>query len=234
MAGVSLTWLGHAAFRIDSPGGKRIYVDPFLSENPSCPETEREPERVDLIALTHGHDDHVGDTLTLAQRFDCPVIALVELRGWLATQGLPADMSQAVNKGGTAEVGGVKVTLTNAHHSSSAFVDGQFLYLGEPAGLVIELENHTRLYFAGDTCVFGDMQLIGRIYEPHLAILPIGDHYTMGPREAAVALELLGVKRCLPCHWGTFPILRGTPDQLRELAPEVEVLTPEPGETIEV
>jgi L-ascorbate metabolism protein UlaG (beta-lactamase superfamily) len=228
-----LTWLGHAAFRIDSPGGKRIYVDPFLHGNPTCPESELEPERCDLIALTHGHDDHVGDTVRLAQRFDCPVIALVELRGWLSTRGLSQEMSEAINKGGTAEVVGVRITLTDAHHSSSAFVDGSFVYLGEPAGLVVELEDGLTIYFAGDTNVFGDMQLIGRIYEPDLAVLPIGDHYTMGPREAAVALELLGVTRCVPCHYGTFPLLTGTPEKLSELAPAgVEILQPKPGETL--
>jgi L-ascorbate metabolism protein UlaG (beta-lactamase superfamily) len=233
MADASLTWLGHAAFRIDSPGGKRIYIDPWL-DNPKCPEGEQQPEQVDLIALTHGHDDHVGSTLELASKFGCPVIAQVELRGWLSTKGLPEEMSHAINKGGTLDVEGIKITLTNAHHSSSAFEDGTFVYLGEPAGLVVELENGTKLYFAGDTCVFGDMQLIGRIYEPDVAILPIGDHYTMGPREAAVALELLGVRRCVPCHYGTFPLLHGTPDQLRELATGVDVLSPEPGETIEL
>jgi L-ascorbate metabolism protein UlaG (beta-lactamase superfamily) len=231
MADVSLTWLGHAAFRIDSPGGKRIYVDPWLG-NPKCPESEKEPERVDLIALTHGHDDHVGETLELAQRFSCPVIAQVELRGWLSTKGLPEDMTQAPNKGGTVETLGIRITLTNAHHSTSAFENGTFVYLGEPAGLVIELENGTKLYFAGDTCVFGDMQLIARIYEPDVAILPIGDHFTMGPREAAVALELLGATRCVPSHYGTFPLLKGTPDELRQLAPNVEVIAPEPGETV--
>jgi L-ascorbate metabolism protein UlaG (beta-lactamase superfamily) len=230
MPGVSLTWLGHAAFRFDTPGGKRVYVDPFL-DNPKCPESEREPERVDLIALTHGHDDHVGNTVELYERFSPPVIALAELRGWLGSQGVGVDPSHAPNKGGTVEVEGIKITLTDANHSSSA---GDGTYLGEPAGLVIEVENRTRLYFAGDTNAFGDMQLIGRIYEPDVAILPIGDHYTMGPREAAVALELLNVKRCVPCHYGTFPLLHGTPAQLRELAPEVELLTPEPGETIEV
>lgn len=233
MPGVLLTWLGHSAFRFDTPGGKRVYVDPFL-DNPLCPETEKEPERVDLIALTHGHDDHVGSTVELAQRFDCPVIALIELRGYLSTQGLSEDMWEAPNKGGTVESEGLRITLTNAHHSSSDFVNGQFVYLGEPAGLVIECENGTKLYFAGDTCVFGDMQLIGRIYEPDVAILPIGGHFTMDPREAAVALELLGVKRCVPCHYGTFPVLRGRPEQLRELAPDVEVLALEPGETVEV
>jgi L-ascorbate metabolism protein UlaG (beta-lactamase superfamily) len=232
MAG-TLTWLGHAAFRMDTPGGKRIYIDPFL-DNPKCPESERSPERVDLIALTHGHEDHVGGTVELVQQFGCPVIALVELRGWLSTKGVPEESSHAANKGGTIEWEGVKITLTDANHSSSAFEDGKFVYLGEPAGLVFELEDGTTVYFAGDTNVFGDMQLIGRIYSPDVAVLPIGDHYTMGPREAAVALELLGVSRCLPCHYGTFPLLRGTPDELRELATNVEVQSPEPGGTIEL
>ncbi|HET8873125.1 MAG TPA: metal-dependent hydrolase [Gaiellaceae bacterium] len=232
MPDVALTWLGHNAFRFDTPGGKRVYIDPFL-DNPKCPESEKEPERVDLIALTHGHDDHVGSTVQLAQQFGCPVVALVELRGWLSLQGLPEDMTQAFNKGGTVERDGIKVTMTDAHHSSGGFENNQFIYLGEPCGLVFEVENGTKLYFAGDTNVFMDMQLIGRIYEPDIAIIPIGDHFTMGPREAAVALELLGVKRCFPCHYGTFPILTGTPDQLRELT-DVELLTPEPGETVEV
>jgi L-ascorbate metabolism protein UlaG (beta-lactamase superfamily) len=233
LADVSLTWLGHAAFRIDSPGGQRIYVDPFLG-NPNCPDGERDPERVDLIALTHGHDDHVGKTVTLAKKFACPVIAQVELRNWLSTKGLPPTMGEGLNKGGTAEVKGVKITLTNAHHSSSVYEEEFITYLGEACGLVIEVENGTKLYFAGDTCVFGDMQLIARIYEPDVAVLPIGGHFTMDPREAAVALELLGVDRCVPSHYGTFPILSGTPDELRKLAPGVEVLSPEPGETIQV
>jgi L-ascorbate metabolism protein UlaG (beta-lactamase superfamily) len=233
MANASLTWLGHAAFRVDSPEGKRIYVDPWL-ENPKCPEGEKEPERVDLIALTHGHDDHVGATIELAQKFGCPVIAMVELRGWLSTKGLSEDATEAANKGGTVQKEGIKITLTDAKHSSSAFADGSFVYLGEPTGLVIELENGTKLYFAGDTGVFGDMQLIGRIYQPDVAILPIGGHYTMDPREAAVALELLGVKRCVPCHYGTFELLAGTPDELRKLAPGVEIIAPAPGETVEL
>jgi L-ascorbate metabolism protein UlaG (beta-lactamase superfamily) len=231
VAAGTLTWLGHSAFRIDSPGGKRIYVDPWLS-GPTCPDSEREPQGVDLIALTHGHSDHVGDTLELAERFGCPVIALVELRGWLSTKGLSEDMSQALNKGGTLVRDGVKITLTDAHHSSSDFVDGRPVYLGEPAGLVIELEDGTTLYFAGDTNVFMDMQLIARIYKPDVAVLPIGDHFTMGPREAAVALELLGVKRCVPCHYGTFPLLTGTPAALRELAPDVDIAELEPGGSV--
>jgi L-ascorbate metabolism protein UlaG (beta-lactamase superfamily) len=233
MANGSLTWLGHATFRLDSPGGKRVYIDPWLG-NPKCPESEREPDRVDLIALTHGHDDHLGQTIELAQKFECPVIAMLELRDWLSIQGIHHDDSEAPNKGGTVDAAGIKITLVDARHSSSVFRDDQIIYLGEPAGLVFELEDGKKVYFAGDTCVFGDMQLIGRIYQPDLAVLPIGGHFTMDPREAAVALELLGVKRCVPCHWGTFSLLAGTPDELKALAPEVEIVSLEPGETTDL
>jgi L-ascorbate metabolism protein UlaG (beta-lactamase superfamily) len=226
-----LTWLGHSAFRVDSPGGKRIYVDPFLTGNPKTPDSERDPERCDLIAVTHGHGDHVGDTVAIHQKFGCPVVAQVELRGWLTDHGV-ADDGQvcSINKGGSAVVDGLKLTLTDAKHSSSC-PDGT--YAGEACGIVLQLEDGFRIYFAGDTNVFGDMSLIGRIYTPDVAVLPIGDHFTMGPREAAVALELLGVARCVPCHYGTFGLLTGTPEELRELAPPgVEVLSPEPGETL--
>jgi len=228
----ALTWLGHASFRLDSPGGKRIYVDPFLSGNPRTPESEKTPERCDLIVVTHGHGDHVGDTIAIHNELGCPVVAQVELRGWLTRNGVADDgQAHSPNKGGTVAVEGVKVTLTDANHSSSA-PDGS--YAGEPCGVVLELEDGFKLYFSGDTNVFGDMSLIGRIYSPDVAVLPIGDHYTMGPQEAAVALELLGVPRCVPSHYGTFPLLTGTPEELRRLAPEVEVLAPEPGETIEL
>ena len=218
MAG-TLTWLGHSAFRIDTPGGKRIYVDPFLNGNPKCPQSELEPERVDVIAVTHGHGDHVGDTVDLAKKHSCPVVALVELAGWIS------------NQGGTVEVEGVRFTLTNAFHSSSTN-DGT--YAGEPCGIVVVLEDGTSVYFAGDTCVFGDMQLIARLYSPTVAVLPIGGHYTMDPKEAALALELLGVKRCVPCHWGTFPVLAGTPQELAQLAPGVDVAVIDPGESVEL
>jgi L-ascorbate metabolism protein UlaG (beta-lactamase superfamily) len=230
MADVSVTWLGHAAFRVDSPEGKRIYVDPWLG-NPKCPDSEKDPERIDVIALTHGHDDHVGETVELSKRFSPEVVAIVELKSWLQQQGAHVGEGPGPNKGGTVEAAGVKFTLTNAFHTS-ATEDGS--YAGEAAGIVIELENGTKVYFAGDTCVFGDMQLIGRIYSPDLAVLPIGGHFTMDPREAGVALELLGTQRCIPCHYGTFPLLAGTPDELRQQAPGVEVIALEPGETTTV
>jgi L-ascorbate metabolism protein UlaG (beta-lactamase superfamily) len=231
MADASLTWLGHASFRLDTPGGKRVYVDPWF-DNPKCPDSEKDPDRCDVIAVTHGHSDHVGSVVQLSKKFGpLPVVAMVELKGWLGSQGAEVGESPGPNKGGTVKAAGAKFTLTNAFHSSSSD-DGA--YLGEAAGIVIGVGNGTTIYFAGDTCVFGDMQLIGRIYSPDVAVLPIGGHFTMDPREAGVALELLGVKRCIPCHYGTFPLLAGTPDELRQHAPAVDVIALEPGETTTV
>jgi L-ascorbate metabolism protein UlaG (beta-lactamase superfamily) len=229
MAG-TLTWLGHASFRLDTPGGKRIYVDPWLS-NPKCPESEKTIERIDILALTHGHGDHAGEAVAICKEHAPQVVAFVELQGWLQRQGVEGLDIPGINKGGTRTIDGIAFTCVDARHSSSAD-DGT--YLGEAAGLVIKLEDGFTLYFAGDTCAFGDMQLIARLHEPDVSILPIGDHFTMGPREAAVALELLGAKRCVPCHYGTFPLLHGTPDELRAAAPGVTVEAPEPGGTIQL
>ncbi len=226
---MELTWLGHSTFRIDTAGGKRIYVDPFLTGNPKCPENELTPERVDIIALTHAHGDHLGDTVELAKKHGCTVIAAVEFADWLQIKHELKNVLDP-NKGGTVEVDGITFTLTNAHHSSS---NNQLEYMGEPCGIVVGADGK-RVYFAGDTCVFGDMALIKRLYAPDVAVLPIGGHYTMGPNEAAVALELLGANRCVPCHFGTFPVLTGSPDELRALAPNVTVEDVQPGGTITI
>ena len=229
MADATLTWLGHASFRVDTSGGKRVYVDPWLN-NPKCPESEQDPEACDVIAVTHGHSDHTGSVVELSKKFGpLPIVAMVELKGWLKGQGAQADDLPGPNKGGTVEAEGIKFTLVNAFHSSGAD-DGT--YLGEAAGIVVELEDGKKVYFAGDTCVFGDMQLIGRIYSPDVAVLPIGGHFTMDPREAGVACELLGVRRVVPCHYGTFPLLAGTPDELRAHAPGVQVDAIDPGESV--
>src|SRR2546430_4403139 len=200
MPDVPVTWLGHASFRLDSPDGKRIYVDPWLA-NPKCPDSEKEPERVDVIALTHGHGDHVGETVELSKQFEPEIIAMVELKSWLGEQGAKTGEMPGPNKGGTVEAAGMKFTLVNAFHSSAS---DDLTYLGEAAGIVIELENGTKLYFAGDTCVFGDMQLIGRIYSPDVAILPIGGLFSIAPRGEGVVHGLLGAKRRIACACPTF------------------------------
>ncbi|HEY2326306.1 MAG TPA: metal-dependent hydrolase [Gaiellaceae bacterium] len=225
----SLTWLGHSSFRLDTDAGKRIYVDPWVS-GPTCPENEKNPERADAIYITHGHGDHSGDVVDLHAKLGCKVLGMVELAEQLSGTSIGEDVIP-FNKGGTVEVEGVRFTMVNAFHSSSNDVAGS-VYAGEPTGVVIR-EGDLSIYFAGDTCVFGDMALIARLYKPTVAVLPIGDHYTMGVEEAALALELLGNPRCVPCHWGTFPPLIGRPAALAKLtAAQVDQI--EPGETIQL
>jgi L-ascorbate metabolism protein UlaG (beta-lactamase superfamily) len=224
----TLTWLGHGSFRVDT-GDTRIYLDPWLS-GPTCPESEKNPERGDAIALTHGHGDHVADAVSLQRRLGCPVFGMVELMSWLENQGVSGEKLISFNKGGTIEVAGIGVTMTHAIHSSST-PDGT--YAGEPAGFVFHFGDGKRVYFAGDTCVFSDMALIGDLYPLDVAVLPIGDHYTMDPQQAAKALDLLGNPRCVPAHWGTFPLLKGNPERLAELTTaQVERL--EPGDSVDV
>jgi len=225
-----LTWLGHASFRLDTDGGKRIYIDPFLQGNPKTPDSEKTPERCDVIAITHGHGDHVADAVDISQRFpDAAIVAMIEVKDWLGAQGANVGDIPGINKGGTQEIDGIKFTLTDARHSAG-MPDGS--YGGDAAGLVIRLDGKS-VYFAGDTCVFGDMALIARLYKPDLAVLPIGGWFTMDPAEAAVALELLGNPRCLPCHYGTFPVLTGSPAELAKLtSAKLEAI--EPGESIDL
>lgn len=230
--GVSLTWLGHGTWLITSPAGKRILVDPWLDGNPACPDEYKNGGlgKVDVIICTHGHSDHIADLVSVATRTDAPVVGIVELTDWAGEQeGMNEDNMMGGNKGGTMPVAGLKVTLVNALHSSSY----QGRYMGDPCGFILEFENGYKLYNAGDTDVFGDMALIAELYEPDLVMLPIGDWFTMGPKQAAKAVELLGAKLVVPQHYGTFPILTGRPSALQALVgDEVEVFDIEPGDTI--
>ncbi|HEY8532010.1 MAG TPA: metal-dependent hydrolase [Limnochorda sp.] len=220
--GVALTWLGHGTVLLESPSGKRILIDPWVQNNPACPAELKSLGRLDLILVTHAHNDHIGDVIPLARSSGATTVAIFETAHWLQSKGVQRVVD--MNKGGTATVEGIKVTMVHAEHSCGILDGGQILYGGEAVGYVVELENGFRLYHAGDTAVFSDMRLIGELYRPEVACLPIGDHYTMGPREAAYAIRLLGVRKVVPLHWGTFPVLTGTPQALREAAQDVEGL----------
>lgn len=233
----SITWYGHACVEVRSPGGLTILIDPWFS-NPKSSRAADEVDRCDVLIVTHGHKDHFGDALQIASRTRPAWPAIHELSLWLARNYAGKDDIVGMNKGGTVDVRGVKVTMTHADHSSGdIYGDAEApVYLGEPVGVIIELENGFRFYHAGDTALFGDMAFIRDLYAPELAILPIGGHFTMSPRDAALAVELLGVRQVMPIHYGTFPLLAGTPDELRrELSGRgitAEVHAPEPGGSV--
>lgn len=225
------TWLGHATFVFHTPAGKRIVLDPWLSTNPSTPESARKIDQADLMLVTHGHGDHTTDVLSVARATGATVVAPFELSAWFQKKGL--QHITGMNPGGTLQVIGLSVTMVQADHSSSIEDDGRNVYAGVATGYIIKLEDGLTIYYAGDTAVFGDMKLIAEIYRPSMAFLPIGDLYTMGPEQAAVACDLLGVRHVVPMHYGTFPALTGTPARLRELVTPrgVEVIELRPGET---
>jgi L-ascorbate metabolism protein UlaG (beta-lactamase superfamily) len=233
--GVRLTWVGHATWILETPGGKRVLIDPWVTGNPVVPEHLKDPGPADVFLITHAHSDHTGDVVELAKRHSPEaILAMIEFGDYL--EGLGVENVIGYNKGGTVEAAGIRFTMVAASHSSSiGLADGSILSMGEANGYVVVLENGYRIYVAGDTCVFGDMALIGRLYAPDLAILPIGGFFTMDPFEAAEAIRLLGVKKVVPTHYGTFDALSGTPHQLRDAAADVlglEVLDVRPGETV--
>ncbi|WP_069133259.1 metal-dependent hydrolase [Rhodohalobacter halophilus] len=222
-------WLGHSAFRLESPSGKVIYIDPFLSGNPTTPDDQKNPDDVDYILLTHGHEDHVGDTLDIAKKTGCKVVAQVELSHLLKKHGLEEDQRVEFNKGGTIHFDDFSVTLVDANHSSS--FKGE--YAGEAGGLIISFEDDICFYHLGDTNVFGDLELYGDMYQPHVVAVPIGDYYTMGPQEAAICVDMLQPKIAVPIHYGTFPVLTGDPEEFKEFVAEyseADVQMPKPGD----
>jgi L-ascorbate metabolism protein UlaG (beta-lactamase superfamily) len=232
MPQIRLTWLGHAGFRCDSPSGRIVLIDPWL-ENPCCPAGAKELPRVDAILVTHGHDDHLGNTAEIAARSEATVVGIYELVHHLGRKGVANLVG--MNLGGTIDLGGIRVTMVRADHSAGVLDGETTVYCGNPAGFVVRFENGTTLYHAGDTALFGDLALIGRRHHLDVALLPIGGLFTMAPTEAAEAARMLGAPKVVPMHWGTFPALAGTPGELRDAlgdAPEIEVVAMEPGETV--
>ena len=213
----TFTWYGHSCWQLTTPGGKTVLFEPWFS-NPSSPQSADAVQRCDLMLVTHGHFDHFGDALAIASRTRPVWPCIHEMSLWLGRNYAHKDGLIGMNKGGTVEVVGLKVTMVRADHSAGDMYAGSEspLYLGEPVGLIVELEDGYRFYFAGDTDVFGDMRLIAERFRPSMAFLPIGGHFTMDPVAAAQAVELLGVDAVAPMHYGTFPALAGTPEALRD------------------
>ncbi|HYE89240.1 MAG TPA: metal-dependent hydrolase [Vicinamibacterales bacterium] len=229
MNNLAITWLGHSSFRLRTPGGKELLFDPWFTNNPSFPPAAK-PGAADLILVSHGHFDHTTDLVAVAKDTGATIVAIWEITTWLGSKGLKN--VEPMNKGGTITVKGLRITMTDARHSSS-LDDNGVIYMGAAAGFVVKLENGQTIYFAGDTALFGDMKIIGELYKPDIAFLPIGDRFTMGPDTAAIAAQWLGVKMVVPMHYGTFPLLTGTPEQLEQhLAGKgIDVLKLKPGET---
>ena len=230
LSGIKLTWLGHATFRIETPEGKTLYVDPWIMGNPMCPESDKNVKKADVLLCTHGHGDHIGDAVEVGKKHNSLAVGIYELCLWLQSKGVK--QISPMNKGGTQTVVGVKVTMVHAVHSCGIQDGDQIIYGGEACGYVLEFSNGVKIYHAGDTNVFSDMAIIRDLYAPKIAMLPIGDLFTMSPREAAYACKLLKPETVIPMHFGTFPVLTGTPAELEKLVPEVKVLEMKPGQTI--
>lgn len=231
---LSVTWLGHSTFKLVTPGGKTVVIDPWVQNNPACPEEAKKLDALDLILITHAHFDHMGDAVSLANAHNADVLAIFEICQWLESKGVKNCVG--MNKGGTVEANGLKAIMVEAQHSAALMDDdGSLIYGGEPAGFVLQVETGLTLYHAGDTNVFSDMEIIRKLYEPSIAMLPIGSVFTMGPREAAYACKLLKPKVVIPMHHGTFPLLSGKPEEFSKLVKEkVKVVDLKPGETYTV
>jgi len=230
---LEITFLGHATFGFKTPSGKHIIVDPWLEQNPACPPRLKNPAHADTLLITHAHFDHIGDALNIAKKHDATCVGIYETVHWLGAKGVKKVVG--FNKGGTVDVDGTKVTMVHAEHSCGILDGEAILYGGEAAGYVITFENGVKVYHSGDTCVHSDMKIIGELYRPDIALLPIGDHYTMDPAQAAYAIRLLGIKVVVPMHYGTFPILTGSPEKLRELSSDIsglQIIDLRPGETL--
>ncbi len=235
LGGTRITYLGHSTFRFVTAGGEQILIDPFLTNNPQTPEELKQVGELDTMLITHGHFDHFEDAIPVARQTGALAVANFEIFAYLQSQGI--ENAMPVQKGGTAQVGGIKVTATHAFHSSSIQTeDGSVIYGGEPMGYIVEFESGFKLYHAGDTAIFGDMQLIGELYRPDLALLPIGNQVVMSPFEAAHAARLLGIGHVVPIHYGTFPFVPGTPEEfqkhLNEVAPNTTVHVMKPGDDL--
>lgn len=231
LKGTHITWLGHSTVLIQTARGTNLLIDPFIAQNPKYPAGFVLPAKIEFILLTHGHGDHISDTVSVAQKHGSTVVAIYELAAFVAGKGVESTIG--MNLGGTVLLDDVAATMVEAKHSAAAQDEHGTHYVGVATGFVLTITDGPVLYHAGDTTVFGDMKLIAELYHPEVVMLPIGGHYTMGPKEAALATHLLAPGIVLPLHFGTFPPLKGTPEQLAALVDAgVQVVRWTPGETI--